>query len=115
MPLAPLDTESAARWLAALPEDSLTLLYKHSTRCGVSLDASMELGDFLAAHPDVAVWQVDVLRQRALAQEFAGLLGVPHQSPQVILLRGGRPVWHTSHQRITREALAERLAAARAG
>ncbi|HMV30716.1 MAG: bacillithiol system redox-active protein YtxJ [Gemmatimonadales bacterium] len=115
MPLAPLDAESAARWLAALPETSLTLLYKHSTRCGVSLDARVELGEFVAAHPEVTAWQVDVLRQRPLSQEFARLLDIPHQSPQVILLRGGRPLWHTSHQRITRAALAERLAAARAG
>lgn len=115
MPLAPLDTASAAQWLAALPETSLTLLYKHSTRCGVSLDASMELDGFVAAHPEVMAWQVDVLRQRALSQDFARLLDIPHQSPQVILLRGGRPIWHTSHQRITSGALAERLAAARAG
>lgn len=113
MTVLPLETESAASWLAALPGDSLALLYKHSPRCGVSFDARLELDDLAATDPGLPVWQVDVVRQRALSEEFARLLGIAHASPQVILLQGGRPVWHTSHQRITREALAARLEAAR--
>ena len=111
MPLLPLQAEGAADWLAALPADSLALLYKHSTRCGVSLDAQDEVHAFVAAHPEVPVWQLEVPRQRPLAHDLAERLGITHQSPQVILLRGGVPVWHTSHQRITREALAAQLAA----
>jgi len=115
VPLRPLEAESAAAWLAALPGEPPVLVYKHSTRCGVSLDAQDEIHAFAARHPDLDIWQLEVPRQRRLADELADRLGVPHQSPQVILLRGGAPVWHTSHQRITRAALAAQLAAARAG
>ncbi len=115
MPFLPLEVESAAAWLAALPGEPPVLLYKHSTRCGVSLDAQDEVRAFAAGQPGLAIWQLEVPRQRRLADDLAERLGVPHQSPQVILLRGGAPVWHTSHQRITRDALAAQLAAERAG
>lgn len=115
MALLSLDATSAANWLAALPVSALTLLYKHSPRCGVSFDAVDEVHAFAATHPDLPVWQLDVVRQRLLSQDLSRELGIPHASPQVILLRGAQPVWHTSHQRITRVALAEQLAAASRG
>ena len=115
MALLSLETPSAANWLAALPVSGLSLLYKHSPRCGVSFDAVDEVHAFAAAHPELPVWQLDVVRQRPLSQELSRELGISHASPQVILLRGAHPVWHTSHQRITRTALAEQVATARRG
>jgi bacillithiol system protein YtxJ len=113
MTLIPLDTETATAWLQHLPEEDLVLLYKHSTRCGVSLDAVDAIGHFALLEPALPIYQLDVVRQRRLSQEFAQLLGIHHASPQVILLRGARPVWHTSHQRISVANLSAQLEAAR--
>lgn len=109
MPLNSLDADSAAGWLASLPPDRLTLIYKHSPACGISYDAVDEVRAFAEQAPDVAVYQVDVIRQRPLAQALARELHVTHHSPQVILLRGRTPVWHTSHSRIRAAALGEQV------
>lgn len=100
MTLHDLTAPSAAQWLDSLPPDALTLLYKHSPACGISYDAKDEVLEFARGQAKVAVYQVDVLRQRPLSQELARELAVPHHSPQVILLRGRTPLWHASHQRI---------------
>lgn len=91
----------------------MALLYKHSPRCGVSLVAAEEVESFARQEPGLPVYQLDVVRQRQLSQDLARTLRIDHASPQVILLRGGAPVWHTSHQRIRAPNLAEHLEAAR--
>ncbi len=49
---------------------------------------------FAVGERRVRVYQLDVLRQRALSQALAQALAVTHHSPQVILLDGATPVWH---------------------
>ena len=96
--------------LAGLPPTGLVYLYKHSFRCGTSLIAREEVEAFAAARPDVPVFQLDVVAQRALSQALTTLLKVRHASPQVILLRNHQPVWSATHSRITAPALIAALA-----
>lgn len=96
---------TAEAGLAALPPTGLAILYKHSSRCGISLMAREEVELFAAARPDVPIFQLDVAAQRPLSQALAALLGVPHASPQVVLLRDQRSIWSASHFRITAAAL----------
>lgn len=113
MALAAITADTATAWLETLPRGELALLYKHSPRCGVSLLAAEELESFALQEPQLAIYRLDVVRQHALSTDLARVLGVPHASPQVILLRGTDPVWHTSHHRIRSSNLAEHLDAAR--
>jgi bacillithiol system protein YtxJ len=64
---------------------------------------------FARQHPDVPVYQVDVTRHRVLAREIASRLGIPHESPQAILVQSGIPVWHESHFAVTADAIARSL------
>lgn len=52
-----------------------------------------------------------VIEDRPVSNEIAARLGVKHESPQAILVRGGKAVWHASHRQVT----AANLAAAAAG
>jgi bacillithiol system protein YtxJ len=83
----------------------LAVIYKHSPRCESSKTAELEVGRFAERHPDVPVYQVDVVRHRALARSIAERLDVRHQSPQVILLRRGRVVWSGSHAEVEAGAI----------
>ncbi len=85
----------------------VAVLYKHSTRCGVSSLAIREVERFAAQRPDVPTFLIDVLRDRALSEEVAALLEVRHETPQVIVLRNGVRRWDTSHAGVTASALAE--------
>jgi bacillithiol system protein YtxJ len=76
------------------------ILFNHDPHCPISgrAYAQMEqLGD------DVSL--VDVSKERTLTREIQGKTGVRHESPQVIILRDGKPTWSASHFQITTEAV----------
>jgi bacillithiol system protein YtxJ len=99
------DLKSPDELAAALATPGAVLL-KHGATCGISAAARDALAAFSAEHPGVPVYGVEVTGQRAVSDLVAERLGVPHESPQVFVLRGGRPVWHAAHFAITAEALA---------
>lgn len=85
------------------------LLLKHSTACGISARAHAEfcsLAERWAGREDGPAFAlVRVIEERPLSQLLAARLGVPHQSPQAIVIRQGRAVWHDSHYGVTAAAL----------
>ena len=49
------------------------------------------------------------MADRPLSLEAAETTGVPHESPQALLVRDGTVTWHASHGGITTESLASAL------
>ncbi|MGQ8874012.1 bacillithiol system redox-active protein YtxJ [Paenibacillus sp. TSA_86.1] len=92
-------------------EDQPLLLFKHSTRCPISAHAYQEMNDYLHNSPNESVKYgiIYVVEDRPVSNEAAERLGVKHESPQVILIKKGMPVWHTSHSEITSGTLASTL------
>ncbi len=101
-PVRPVVDEQA---LEKALEVSRGVLFKHSPACWSSAKALRHVRAFAAQHPDVPVYLVDVLAQRALSMEAARRLGVPHESPQAIALVDGSVVWSGSHWEVTTDAL----------
>jgi bacillithiol system protein YtxJ len=94
----------------ALSSDRV-FLFKHSTRCGTSTRAFRQVSSYEDIDGSIPVYVIDVISERALAHYIADRLGIRHQSPQVILLVGGQPIWHASHGAVTSENLAEKAGA----
>ena len=113
-PLSGLDDLDRA--LAATDERPL-LLFKHSFTCGVSAEALDELVAHLNEGPlDASYAMVTVQTHREVSNAVARKLGVRHESPQALLIRGGQVVWSASHFRVTAaavEAALQRLALVR--
>ena len=89
------------------------IVFKHSESCGASWMAEASLAEGGLPAP---VHQLVVQRSRATSDRLARLLGVRHESPQLLILVDGRAAWHTSHAGATRLRVAEawqRLRAAR--
>lgn len=83
------------------------IVFKHSSRCPRSARAYQEWQSFLRS-PEaqrVTPAMVWVIEQRMASLAIARRLGVPHASPQVLLIRNGRAIWHASHEAITDAAL----------
>ncbi len=101
-----LDTEAQLEELREASYSKPQILFKHSTRCGISAQAHHDLeeaiGD-LARHSDV--YYLDLLRYRPVSDAIAKVFGVPHQSPQVIMLKEGKVVYHASHFSISPDLL----------
>ncbi len=82
------------------------VIFKHSTRCGISAGAKrrMDLGlDALTEKLDVHF--LDLLRHRDVSNQIEDTFGVMHQSPQVLLIHQGQSVYDASHGSIQPDQL----------
>ncbi len=96
---------------AALGQNT-AILFKHSTRCPISAAARGEMERFMELHPDAPVYTVDVNNDTEVSQYLAEKTGIEHQSPQVIVARGGQPEWHANHFDIRAGDLEQRVGSA---
>lgn len=76
------------------------VIFKHSTTCPISSGAYREMKGFPGT-----IALVEVQTARELAREIGTRTGIEHESPQVIVLRNGTPVWSASHWKITAAAV----------
>ena len=106
-----MESLTSADDLDAILKAPLAVVYKHSTRCPISALAADQVSEFAEEHPDVPVFVVDVIADRALSRDVATRVGVTHHSPQVIVLSQGRVVWHGSHFDVRAPELADRVGA----
>lgn len=83
------------------------LFFKHSSTCGISDRAYSEFRRYLESPGSSAVanFLIVVQRAREASDRLAVLTGVAHESPQAILVSGGRAVWHDSHLALKRDRL----------
>ena len=95
--MTPIDTPADLERALRAPR---ALVYKHSPRCGLSLLARREIRRFEENFPDAAVFVIDVVARKDLSDALASRLGVPHESPQALLLERGRARAHASHRAV---------------
>lgn len=76
-------------------------IFKHSTRCGIS---RMVLNgferDFDLPEGEVKMYFLDLIQYREISNEIANRYEIRHESPQLILLKNGKVVHHSSHSDI---------------
>ena len=95
--------------LDAVLEADLTLIFKHSPICALSRFARRQIERFAELDTGVPIYWVDVVGHRDLSNAIALKVGVTHQSPQAILLRRGKAIWHASQRGVRAEAIAAAL------
>jgi len=89
------------------------LLFKHSTTCGISARADRQMKKLLANPPENALYRLIIVQHaRNVSNTVEAELGVMHESPQVIIVRNGKPVWTASHDEITEEDVRRALVSA---
>ena len=79
-------------------------VFKHSTTCPVSAGAYREMARFPG---EIAL--LEVQNARDLSREVGVRTGIEHESPQVIILRNGKAVWHVSHWNVTAHAVEQAM------
>jgi len=92
--------------LDALFARDLSVVFKHSPTCPISLLAHRQVSRFCADQPEVPVYLISVRRQRDMARHVSERTGVRHESPQVLVLRRGDVIGAASHDEVTAEFLA---------
>jgi bacillithiol system protein YtxJ len=107
-------------WIALTEQDELakikansgySLIFKHSTRCSISLMAKKKLELESESIPgNVPVYYLDLLNHREISNAIADIFQVHHQSPQLLVIKNGECIFEASHGEISAEEAAEQLA-----
>ncbi len=82
-----------------ISQNNPVLIFKHSTRCMIS---SMALGRLERKWKDsnIKPYFLDLIANRDVSNGVESFFGVRHESPQAILIKDGKVVFHTSHNGI---------------
>ncbi|MDQ6788820.1 MAG: bacillithiol system redox-active protein YtxJ [Acidobacteriota bacterium] len=72
------------------------VLFKHSLTCPISAGVHQEIS---SADADVHI--VVMQHARNVSDAIAKRTGIRHESPQAIVLKNGKPVYHASHYDVT--------------
>lgn len=85
------------------------VIFKHSTSCAISATALGRFERKWNSNTDAELHLLNLLQHRDLSAQIAADFGVPHQSPQILLIKNGKSVYDESHFGISAEAIAEKL------
>lgn len=101
--------EDAAQLEQIKNAEGYSVIFKHNTTCPISKGAhrALEQGD--AELSGVPVYKLDLLNHRDLSDAIAQDFGVPHQSPQVLLINNGACTYDEALYNISAEATAEAM------
>jgi bacillithiol system protein YtxJ len=108
-----LDSEDQ---LETIREESKTqpiVIFKHSTTCNISsmMLSRLERSWKPEQVPSVKPYFLDLRAYRAVSNSVASFFETEHESPQMLIIRDGKPVNVTSHFEIdfgnVKEAIAE--------
>ncbi|MBO8172488.1 MAG: bacillithiol system redox-active protein YtxJ [Bacillaceae bacterium] len=103
---------SVEEWKGMLKksEEKPIMVLKHSTSCPISAGAYREYQSHLEdADESVMYALVKIIEFRDVSNQIEQDLGIKHESPQAILVKNGKAVWHDSHGSITAGNIREAL------
>ena len=107
-----IQSVNALEALMQTSHEQPVLFFKHSNACPISSRAFGEFQKYLetAATDGVRHALIVVQTARAVSNKLEELTGIQHESPQVIIVRDGKPVWDESHFRLKSETLTAAIA-----
>lgn len=92
---------TAVEQLDTIEENSKTkpqLLFKHSTRCGISrMVINNFKKDYTLNAEQADLYYLDLLNHRDISNLIASRFEVIHESPQLLVIKNGVAVAHASH------------------
>jgi len=92
--------------------EGYNLIFKHSTRCSISMMAKRNFEFNWEVIPeDTKLYFLDLISYREISNSIAEIFNVAHQSPQILLIKDGECVLEASHSDISAEEVAEVIAA----
>ena len=87
-----------------------SLIFKHSTRCSISLMAKKKFEfEWDSLPEETPVYFLDLLNHRDISNAIAEIFKVHHESPQLLLIKDGECIFEASHSEISAEEAAEQM------
>ncbi|RYY41325.1 MAG: bacillithiol system redox-active protein YtxJ [Chitinophagaceae bacterium] len=103
-----LTSDDQLQELIERSKETPQVIFKHSNRCSISSVAFQRV-DKAQKPAATDFWLLDVITQRPLSQQVAQRFGVPHESPQVLVVKNGECVFDESHLGISMQDIADQV------
>ena len=115
------DTPSKISWIpltdlgqlneiSLLSDEKPVVIFKHSTRCSISRMALKQFeNEYDLSDNEVTTYFLDLIAFRDISNEIASRFEVVHQSPQLLLIVGGKSVYDVSHSAIDADELKSKI------
>jgi bacillithiol system protein YtxJ len=81
------------------------IIFKHSTRCGLSEKADSQVKEYKALPKALPIIVIPVLKEEKLKMQIAKNYKVKHESPQILLIDDQKCTENFSHQEVTLQNL----------
>ena len=104
-----LTNEEQLKQIASKSQNKPQVIFKHSTRCSISAVALQRLQK-VSQPAGIDFYFLDLLSYRPLSNKIADVFKVPHQSPQVLIIKEGKCVYEESHMGISMHEILEHAA-----
>jgi len=89
-------------------EKGYSVIFKHSTRCSVSLMAKRKFeSDWEVIPEETNLYFLDLINYRNISSQIAETFQVHHESPQILVIKNGDCVLDASHSEISADEVAE--------
>lgn len=102
----PLNDMNLLEEIKVASNNKPVLIFKHSTRCGVSRMALKNFEKSYDIESDkLDLYFLDLLQFRDISNEIISVFNIQHQSPQAIVIYKEKVVYHDSHYGISVEEI----------
>ena len=97
--------------IKVLSHSKPVLIFKHSSRCSISsMSLDRLLRNWKAEDSEkVTPFFLDLITYRPISNQIEEIFGVPHESPQVLLIKEGKAVYDESHYSISYPAIMDKI------
>jgi bacillithiol system protein YtxJ len=96
--------ESADQISTIKHNEGYSLIFKHSTRCAISLMVKKRFElDWAKLPTDIPLYFLDLIKYRDLSNKIASDFQVYHESPQLLLIKDGECILDLSHGQVSVE------------
>ena len=85
------------------------VFFKHSIACPISRSVFQDV-----SNADAEIWLMVVQDARKVSNAIAEKTGIKHESPQTIIIRDGKAIYHSSHYDSTAASIENALEAEKA-
>ncbi|MDH3215002.1 MAG: bacillithiol system redox-active protein YtxJ [Candidatus Krumholzibacteria bacterium] len=105
-----LKSEKAVHSIVEISNHVPIAIFKHSTVCEISAMVKERIELQWDIGPDaVDVYCLDIRAHRRVSDEIDRIFGVPHESPQLLLIKEGKSIYNASHADINVDELRSAL------
>lgn len=105
----PLEDLGQIEEIITLSEQKPVIIFKHSTRCSISRMALKNFENEYDLGENVSAYFLDLISFREVSNEIASRFNVVHQSPQLLLIVGGKSIYDVSHSAIDAQELKSKI------